>query len=241
LNSKQAPDHAKLREPVKFAPLRNRRVFEEICERIRAELNTGRLGPGDRLPPERELARQFGASRTAVREAMRSLENAGIIESKKGMKGGIFIREGDPGKVTEVMQDMIALGRVSLDSLTEARILIHADVVRLAAERATQEDLAALESNIRRSEELTDHGDFVERRRSFADFYMILCRATGNPVLSFVVDALTGVTLSVLLRLKPDPKSATLEFQHALCGSAWKKDPGSGVIGVEKGPLIPVV
>jgi len=204
------------REPVVFAPLRNRRVFEEICDRIRDELSVGRLAPGDRLPAERELARQFEASRTAVREAMRSLENAGIIELRKGVKGGAFIREGDPAKVTEMMQDMVSLGWVSLDSLTEARILLQESVVRLAAERATTNDFALLEANIAHSEELTQRGDFLERRDTFAEFYKIICRSTGNEVLSFVIDALVGVQRNVLARIRPEPKATTLEFQREL-------------------------
>src|ERR1700754_2266528 len=67
---------------VDFTPAKARRVFEDIVLQIRRELTIGNLRPGDRLPGERDLAQQFGASRTAVREAFRSLENAGIIVSQ---------------------------------------------------------------------------------------------------------------------------------------------------------------
>src|SRR5580692_3159721 len=72
---------------VDFTPARARRVFEDIVLQIRRELTNGNLRPGDRLPGERDLARQFGASRTAVREAFRNLENAGIIVSQPGRDG----------------------------------------------------------------------------------------------------------------------------------------------------------
>src|SRR5258708_20009789 len=79
-----------------FGPIKPKRVFEEICERIRNELSSGALRPGDKLPPERELAEQFGVSRTAVREAFRSLERSGLIGLQKGAKGGAFILQSNP-------------------------------------------------------------------------------------------------------------------------------------------------
>lgn len=213
------------RAPVTFAPLKSRRIFEEICDRIRQELNVGALGPGDKLPAERELSRQFGASRPAVREALRSLEIAGIVELRKGVKGGAYIRTGDPAIVAGMMQDMVSLGRVSLDSLTEARILIQEAVVRLAAQRATEEDFARLEENIRQAEALTASGSYNERLQVFADFYILVCRATRNEVLSFVTEALTGVVRSVLMRVMPNPRMDMLAFQRKLLGLLRARDP----------------
>ncbi|HEY9280152.1 MAG TPA: winged helix-turn-helix domain-containing protein, partial [Eoetvoesiella sp.] len=73
-----------------FSPIRPQRAFEEVCEQIRREVAAGTLRPGDRLPPERELAEQLGVSRTAIREALRSLENAGLVQCQQGMGGGAF-------------------------------------------------------------------------------------------------------------------------------------------------------
>src|SRR5215831_10481200 len=71
-----------------FAPIHTRRTFEEICERIRDRLASGDLRPGDKLPAERDLAQQLGVGRNALREALRSLEISGILELRKGVKGG---------------------------------------------------------------------------------------------------------------------------------------------------------
>ena len=131
-----------------FGPVKTRRVFEEICDQIRREVAAGTLRPGDKLPAERELALQFGASRTAVREALRSLEIAGVVGLQKGVKGGAFILDGNPTAVTQSIHDMLALGRISLDNLTEARMLTEQVVIRLACERATEEDFDALDRNI---------------------------------------------------------------------------------------------
>lgn len=76
-----------------FTPVRPRRVYQEICSQVRRRVADGQLKPGDRLPPERELAQALGVSRGAVREALRALEYAGVIAMRAGAKGGAFIRE----------------------------------------------------------------------------------------------------------------------------------------------------
>ena len=76
-----------------FSRIRNLRAFEEIADQIRRELSDRRLRAGDRLPPERVLAEQFGVSRNTLREALRSLENAGLLRLQKGATGGAFVRE----------------------------------------------------------------------------------------------------------------------------------------------------
>ena len=71
----------------KFRPIHTRRAFEEICERIREQLALGVLKPGDKLPPERDLAQQLGVSRNVLREALRSLEMAGVLAAAEGRQG----------------------------------------------------------------------------------------------------------------------------------------------------------
>jgi DNA-binding FadR family transcriptional regulator len=75
-----------------FAPIKTQRAFEAICEQIRGRLANGTLKTGDKLPAERELAIEFQVSRSALREALRSLEVAGIIRNAKGVKGGSLFR-----------------------------------------------------------------------------------------------------------------------------------------------------
>jgi len=69
---------------ITFDTVKSARLFEEICDQVRSRLSQGRIRPGDKLPPERTLADQFGVSRAAVREALRALEVSGLIELRKG-------------------------------------------------------------------------------------------------------------------------------------------------------------
>lgn len=206
-----------------FEPIQTRRAFEEICARIRGRIAAGELKPGDKLPAERDLAQQLGVGRNALREALRSLEIAGVVELRKGVKGGAFIRDGDTGRMDVVMQDMYSLGSITLAELAETREHVQDLVVRLVCQRATPEDLAAIEANIDRTEAKTQAGRFVERVNDSREFYKLLAAATHNAVLAMLVQSVTEILMGfVNARVasggKPTPRLVTSrrEFLGAL-------------------------
>jgi len=184
-------------EELAFQQVKTRRVFEGICEQIRQRLASGVLKPGDKLPAERDLALEFKVSRPAVREALRTLEISGIVSLMKGTKGGAFIRDGNPAMLTQSLQDLMFLGRVSVGSLVEARRLINGLVIELACERATEEDFAAIEANmdtIEKTEDLQRRADEGVR------FFGLIARATRNEVLVMMVDSLSDIIRVVIDR-----------------------------------------
>jgi GntR family transcriptional regulator, transcriptional repressor for pyruvate dehydrogenase complex len=176
-----------------FRPIRTRRAFEEICERIREQLALGLLKPGDKLPPERDLAQQLGVSRNVLREALRSLEMAGVLRLQKGVKGGAFIREGDTTRMNVVVRDMLSLGTISVRELSEARINVLDLVVRLACANAKQADFEALEANIERTELATREGRLLDRVECSREFYKLLAASTGNKVIAMIMDSVTEI------------------------------------------------
>jgi DNA-binding FadR family transcriptional regulator len=204
--------------------IRTPRIFEAICEQIRTQLSLGHLTPGDKLPAERDLAVQFGSSRTAVREALRSLEMAGVIELRKGVKGGAFIREGDPAVVTRSFGDMVHLGRISLENLTESRVIIQDAVIKLACERGTVADFDGLEHSIARTEQLTREQRYDERRIQLLSFYRLLAQATRNEVMVIIVDALTDVVLKILARDSAVPREDTVKVQREIVACLRRGD-----------------
>lgn len=184
---------AALPVPVQFRPIHTRRAFEEICQRIREQLALGVLKPGDKLPPERDLAQQLGVSRNVLREALRTLEMAGVLRLQKGVKGGAFIQEGDTSRMNDVMRDMLSLGTISLRELSEARIQVLDLAVRLACERARQSDFQALEQNIERTELATREGRMLDRVECSREFYKLLALSTGNKVIAMIMDSVTEI------------------------------------------------
>ncbi len=179
---------------VEFSRIRNLRAFEEIADQIRKELSDRRLRAGDRLPPERMLAEQFGVSRNTLREALRSLENAGLLRLQKGATGGAFVRESTGDAIITGLRDMFHLGAIQPEHLTEARVMIESSAVRTACERATSEDIAALNANIASAAKAArDDIDFYDQAAIHLDFHRIIARATKNPVMVIVMEALLDV------------------------------------------------
>jgi GntR family transcriptional regulator, transcriptional repressor for pyruvate dehydrogenase complex len=182
------------RTRARFRPVKTTRAFEGIADQIRHEMAAGRLRVGDRLPPERELAEQFGVSRNTLREALRSLENAGLLRLQKGAWGGAFVRESTGDAVVAGFRDMYQLGAIAPEHLTEARVMIESIAVRVACERATSRDIAALNANIAAAAKAAaGKTGFYNQAAIHLDFHRILARATKNPVMVIVMESLLDV------------------------------------------------
>jgi DNA-binding FadR family transcriptional regulator len=187
-----------------FTQVRTKRGYEYILEQIREAIISGRFKPGDRLPAEREMAQIFGVSRHAVREALRGLESTGLVEIRLGVLGGIYVRDGDPSTVTRAMADLASLGTLSPKSLLEARILLTSNVIRLACERATEEDFRRIEDDIVMTEQhVTKAG--VKRTAQITEFYHALAAASHNEVLVMLTDSLAQLVHARINRAEPKP------------------------------------
>jgi GntR family transcriptional repressor for pyruvate dehydrogenase complex len=190
------------------------RAFEQVCNQIRAMLASGALKLGDKLPPERELAAELGVARSVLREALRSLEIAGLLVQKKGGSGGSFITNVRSESVRQAFQDMMILGTISLSDLTEARSLIMVDAIGLACERATEEDFEALARNIDQTEEFTRLADREHRLAAALEFYQLIARASRNQVLVVAVEAVSHLLLQSLRMLKGPPLPHLIEHRR---------------------------
>lgn len=183
-----------------YLPVQTKRAFEEVAEQIREQLSQGLLKPGDRLPPERDLAEQFNLSRNTVREALRALEMSGLLEFRKGATGGAFVREGQSDAVVSGFSDLYRLGFIQPGDLAEARLLIGVEVTRLACQRATDAEYAQLEANLDASEKAMSEGDSTKRLALNLQYHIILARAAKNPVLIILMEALNDLILKSLLK-----------------------------------------
>jgi len=221
------------RRPTRFVPIKGRRAFEEVCDQIRNEIASGNLRSGDRLPPERLLGEQFSVSRTVVREALKALEVAGVVQIETGIKGGSFIRNGDPEVVASAIRDNIHLSQNSIDDITEARTLLTVDAIRLACKKGKEADFDAIENDIDQCEKLLLEG-VLDRSAYIVEFYNLLAKATHNEVLVMLVNSLSELQRQMLVRIGPKPRPDVIKVRRRVLQSLRRRDPEAGIVEITK-------
>jgi DNA-binding FadR family transcriptional regulator len=196
------PVHAEPKS-LDVAPINPQRIFQEVAAQLRRLISEGKLRPGDKLPPEREMAKGFGVSRNTMREALRALELGGLIELKLGATGGAFVLPGSSNAVVAGMRDLYLVGAITPEHLTAARISISAAVIRMACERITDEEIDELERNVAAAERARRAGDFQERTRHHQAFHVLLARCTHNPILIATTEGIMEITRQFVRAIGP--------------------------------------
>lgn len=197
------------------ATVRAPRVYEQIVGHIERAIYDGRLRQGQKLPPERQLARDLKASRVAVREALRTLELRGLVDVRQGSTGGYFVREVDDRPLVRDFETLFRLGRVSWPQLIEARRLIEPELASLAAQRATEVDLKSLGAAL----ESWEHAVVgLPARRLDLEFHRALAEAARNPVYAVIAHALMELEVEVLV-----PRPELTEADNAQIDAAHRR------------------
>ena len=188
-----------------FTPVAQGRISEMIADQIRTLVRSGRLGPGDRLPSERDLCQQFGVSRVTVRDALRLLEGAGLIDTRVGARGGAFVRVPTGSQIGEGIADMVVMAALHADEVTEARQVVELGIVGLVCDRATEEDLAELREICDRSAAAVAENRYDVSYS--AEFHTRFARAAHNRALDLLVASFQVPLLHSLEEAKAqDPK-----------------------------------
>jgi GntR family transcriptional repressor for pyruvate dehydrogenase complex len=166
------------------------RLYEQIVQQIEESIHKGVLSPGDQLPAERELAQQFGVSRTAVREAVKTLHEKGLVEAFPGR--GTFITNGSSHSIRQSLDRMVRAGQAEgTEYLAEVREIMEPEIAALAATRATEKDLAAMRETLEVMENAKKDPDaFIE---ADLDFHLSLAEAASNPLILSLIDSIIGV------------------------------------------------
>ena len=175
---------------------RQEKLSSQVAEQIQQLILSRQLKPGDRLPTERELGETFQVSRTVVREAIRALEAHGLVEPQTG--SGTYVRAIQSEDVANSLGMYITTqGQFfTLESLMEVRRVLEIQVVRLAAERATHNNIQKLESildNMRKTVHDTDAFSKWD-----LEFHLVLARASGNPLFGILIEPLTEALFELI-------------------------------------------
>jgi DNA-binding FadR family transcriptional regulator len=181
-----------------FQALDQRRTFEQILLQIEQAIIDGRLKPGDRLPPERDLAQTFGVSRPSVREALRVLEMFGVIMARRGTgadHGSIIARSAQNG-LENALRLHVGLLRIPTRDMVEVRAVLEQQAAQKAAERADLTATGRLREIVAGMRAATASHEFNEFD---TEFHVELARVSGNALLPVLMEALRGTMRRAML------------------------------------------
>jgi DNA-binding FadR family transcriptional regulator len=161
-------------------------AYELVLEQLRRSLDQGHFAPGDKLPPERDLARQLGVSRTTLREAVRVLEGERAVEVRRGSLGGIVVRQRAPRPAHRRAR------LKEFDEIIDFRLAVEPMAARLAAARRTKTETRALARALARLDELAANGAegrFGDWLRADSDYHVLIAKIARNGLLLRAVEA----------------------------------------------------
>ena len=167
------------------------RVFERIVDFLTAEIQAGRLKPGDRLKPERELATQLGVGRGSLREALKALEVLDVVELRHGL--GVYVTEPKPEALSKIFGTLLSVQPGRGDDIMDARIALECQAVRLACRHARTRDLNRMRQALAGLEAETENGSGQEGVQRDHEFHSAIMEATGNATFVFLYSAITGL------------------------------------------------
>jgi GntR family transcriptional regulator, transcriptional repressor for pyruvate dehydrogenase complex len=181
--------------------------FEEIAAHIETMIASGSLSFGDRLPSERRLAAQLKVSRSSIREAIRILDQKGLVEIRRGRTGGVYIRPPSPQSLNSGMALLLRFDRLTLDQISDFRVAIEGHVTAQAARTAQPADIRQLHRRLETTRErMNRSGDGLEAYiEADKAVHLFVAQMAGNPLFSQALEAAMGLKsyFCRFLRLRP--------------------------------------
>jgi GntR family transcriptional repressor for pyruvate dehydrogenase complex len=173
-----------------YRTVKTSRLFEQIVKQVEDSVLSGQLKPGDQLPAERDLAQRFGVSRTAVREAVKTLREKGLVEAYSGR--GTFVTNGTSQAIRQSLDLMIRINQQEGSAhLAELRQVVEPEIAALAASRIDEQLLSTMREAVAiMDRSLQNPEAFVE---ADLDFHLALAEAVGNPLILSLLDSIVGL------------------------------------------------
>ncbi|MGI6877399.1 FadR/GntR family transcriptional regulator [Microbacterium sp. gxy059] len=199
-------------------------VTDEAIVKIKDMIVSGKLAPGERLPPEKELSEELGISRSSLREAVKALSVIRVLDVRRG--DGTYVTSLDPGMLLEAMSFVVDLHQD--DSVLEifaVRRMLEPQAAHLAARTAGPEDVAALDALI---DGLADDPDIEDLVAHDVEFHSALAGSTGNTYLTSLLDTLSGHTVRARIWrgiTEGGSVSRTIDEHRAIVDALRAQDP----------------
>jgi len=187
------------------------RISDQIKTILKQAILDGHFKPGDKFPPEIEIAQQYNVSKVSAREALRGMEAEGLILKKRGIFGGSFVAEPGSEKMADAVNNSYLFGGITATDLSEFRRVLEPQLIRLAAERRTDEDLSAMEHCLEEIEACIREGQ--PDQTTAIHFHCLIANACHNPFISSLMAAMVSVFQKVLAKT-PEYGNAVKDFEY---------------------------
>lgn len=185
---------------LEFKPARKERILQDVISQIEEAIIKGDLEIGTKLPSERDLQAKFEASRATIREALRVLEQKGLLTIKKGSSGGSFVDQQSGAKIGESLELLIRLGEVTLTQLFEFRSNIEAMAFEAAVHKATELNIKKIKEKFISLEKA-----YKKRKSNLDDFFNIelkmheeVIELSKNPLYQWVLGTIIDTTWKIM-------------------------------------------
>jgi GntR family transcriptional regulator, transcriptional repressor for pyruvate dehydrogenase complex len=209
-----------------YRTVKTSRLYEQIVQQVEASILKGQLKPGDQLPAERDLAQRFGVSRTAVREAVKTLREKGLVEAYSGR--GTFVTNGTSQAIRQSLDLMIRINQQEGSAnLAELRLVLEPEIAGLAAARIEEQLLSTMREAVAvMDHNLHDPDAYVE---ADLDFHLALAEAAGNPLILSLLDSIVGLLREQRSRIfDVDGGPERGQFHHKrILATIEKRDPAA--------------
>jgi GntR family transcriptional repressor for pyruvate dehydrogenase complex len=179
-----------------ITPLTSMRVFEQVSDQIRKLILTGIFKPGDKLPPEKELAVQFNVGRAALREALRVLEGEGLIHVKQGSEGGSFINQPDILTTPKSIIEQIRERKLDPSQIRELRLALEVNMLEHVLARMSDDDLIQMEKTIDDAQKQLQRGDVPVS--DISAFHLVIAKASRNPLYEMLLRSMVNIGIHTL-------------------------------------------
>ena len=185
------PQYKSLKKPL---------LSEEVKAAIQASITDAIYKPGQKLPSERELVDQFQVSRVTVREALRNLQSAGLIEIRRGVNAGAYVSEPNSDPITENFRHLIHMGHINFSHLIDARLYFEPRASEMAAKFASEKDIDRLRQvlDLAASQVATSRKN---ARLTNVSFHCEIAKITKNPIIIFITESITQSYSAMIIEL----------------------------------------
>ena len=187
-----------------FEPISKHKAPQVIIDQIRCAILQGKIAPGEKLPSSSELMEKFGVSKATLREALRALEYMGLIDIRKGAKGGLYVSKVDSKISRDSLVNFFHFQNISVQNLSEVRKILEPHAAKIASQKISPEELEELNEINAKCTAAMEKGQQGKVSMELINFHRVIAQCTENPILIFILTFVEDLLQEAKDQLRPD-------------------------------------